>query len=133
MNFKLIREVFTEESTVGSLFYSDELICHTLEGKLRPEKSRGTVTAIPYGTYKLVKTYSSRFNKYVPLIEGVPGYYSSMITTGNIAKDTDGGIVVGNVKLQDFLGETKEAFKDLMLLLESLWKKEDGIWILICK
>lgn len=56
-------------------------------------------TAIPTGTYSVTYTYSTRFKKYMPLINNVKGFDGIRIHSGNTAKDTLGCIIVGDNKV----------------------------------
>lgn len=73
MELKLIREVFTEESTIGKLFINGQFHCFTLEDKVRPEKIK-SITAIPAGRYEIAITFSNRFQEMMPLLLNVPNY-----------------------------------------------------------
>ena len=52
MYISIIRYMFTEKSTIGSLHINGQYFCDTLEDKVRDEKIYGS-TAIPQGTYKV--------------------------------------------------------------------------------
>ena len=100
MKLILTRIARKAEYTIGRL--EDEngkKLCDTLEptwrdyrgGELKiPKKS-----AIPEGTYRVVVTNSQRFQKYLPLLVGVPGFEGVRIHSGNTSRDTEGCILVG--------------------------------------
>ena len=100
MKLILIRIARKAEYTIGRL--EDEngkRICDTLEptwrdykgGEMKiPKKS-----AIPEGSYRVVVTKSQRFQKYLPLLVGVPGFEGVRIHAGNTSRDTEGCILVG--------------------------------------
>ena len=100
MKLVLIRHARRADYTIGRL--EDEngkKICDTLEpiwrnydgGELKiPKKS-----AIPEGSYRVVVTKSQRFQKYLPLLVGVPGFEGVRIHAGNTSRDTEGCILVG--------------------------------------
>jgi len=52
-------------------------------------------TAIPTGTYEVHRTWSPKFNRLVPLVDGVPGFAGVRIHAGNDAEDTEGCLLVG--------------------------------------
>ena len=107
--FRLQREEFTTESTVGKLYFrlSDRdpwtWLCWTLEDVVREVpgepveawKVKGQ-TAIPRGTYAVRVTRSSRFKADLPLLLDVPGFAGVRLHGGNTAADTDGCILVAH-------------------------------------
>ena len=110
--------------TIGRL--EDEAgnrICDTLEptwrdykgGELKiPKKS-----AIPEGTYRVVVTKSQRFQKYLPLLVGVPGFEGVRIHAGNTSRDTEGCILVGhNLQVGKVLW-SRITLEKLMKLIEN--------------
>ena len=113
MNLTLYRKWFTDISTTGVLFIDGEFFCYTLEDKVREGKVYGK-TAIPYGEYDVVVTYSPRFHKNMPLLKNVPNFEGVRIHTGNTANDTEGCILVGKSKGYDFIGGSRNAFNELM-------------------
>jgi len=52
-------------------------------------------TAIPYGAYKVRKTFSSRFNRETWELQNVPGYIGIRIHAGNTAAHTEGCLLFG--------------------------------------
>lgn len=104
-NFKLIR--FPEKNlTRGVLFCNDEYICDTLEDQVRDFNADGDLqddgeskvygeTAIPYGEYKLIVTYSPRFKKDMVLICDVPEFTGVRMHWGRTEKQSKGCVLVG--------------------------------------
>ena len=96
----LVRDTFTDKSTIGKLTLEGTHICDILEDTDRqlesnPKSKVYGETAIPRGTYEVVLTYSPRFKKILPLLLKVPGYEGVRIHTGNKPEDTDGCLIVG--------------------------------------
>ena len=112
MDLKLVRKIFTEQSTVGELSVDGRFECFTLEDKVRPVKVHGE-TAIPEGIYEVIINFSPRFKKQLPRLLNVPGFEGILIHPGNKAADTDGCILVGTTKGKDFVGNSRVAFKAL--------------------
>ena len=84
-------------------------------GELKiPKKS-----AIPEGTYRVVVTNSRRFQKYLPLLVGVPGFEGVRIHAGNTSRDTEGCILVGqNLQVGKVLW-SRITLEKLMKLIEN--------------
>lgn len=115
MNLVLERTDFTDKSTIGELYHDNEFLCFVLEDVVREEKIKNE-TAIPYGKYEVVVTYSPRFRRNLPLLLDVPNYSGVRIHPGNKASDTEGCFLPGTRKGTDFVFESKKAF-------DSLYKK----------
>ena len=113
MKLDLIRQEFTDVSTIGELLIDGEHFCYTLEDPVRDKKIYG-MTAIPYSTYEVVITYSPRFHKYMPLLKNVENFEGVRIHSGNTAEDTQGCILVGFTKGKDYIGGSIKAFNALM-------------------
>ena len=132
MKLVLTRHARRADYTIGRL--EDEngkKICDTLEpiwrnydgGEMKiPRKS-----AIPEGTYRVVVTKSQRFQKYLPLLVGVPGFEGVRIHAGNTSRDTEGCILVGqNIQVGKVLW-SRITLEKLMKLIEN----EKEIYIII--
>ena len=79
-----------------------------------PKKS-----AIPEGSYRVVVTKSRRFQKYLPLLVGVPGFEGVRIHAGNTSRDTEGCILVGqNLQVGKVLW-SRITLEKLMKLIEN--------------
>ena len=124
MKLILIRHARRADYTIGRL--EDEngkKICDTLEpiwrnydgGEMKiPRKS-----AIPEGSYRVVVTKSRRFQKYLPLLVGVPGFEGVRIHAGNTSRDTEGCILVGqNLQVGKVLW-SRITLEKLMKLIEN--------------
>jgi hypothetical protein len=119
MNLKLIRQIFSETSTIGSLYIDDEFECYTLEDVVRaPGIKIPGMTAIPYGSYEVIIDYSNRFARNMPHVLNVPMFEGIRIHSGNTSCDTEGCILLGSSKGKDIIYESKAAFVEFYPKLE---------------
>lgn len=96
MQLYLIRNIYTQFSTIGDLLINHQIFCHTLEDVVRPlgaPKVFGK-TAIPAGRYQVVLTMSERFKRITPQLINVPGFTGVRIHGGNKPEDTEGCLLV---------------------------------------
>ena len=124
MKLVLTRHARRADYTIGRLEdQNGKKICDTLEpiwrnydgGEMKiPRKS-----AIPEGSYRVVVTKSRRFQKYLPLLVGVPGFEGVRIHSGNTSRDTEGCILVGhNLQVGKVLW-SRITLEKLMKLIEN--------------
>jgi hypothetical protein len=148
MNLILKREKSTEKSTPGILYIDGAQECFTLEdvvreipGALVAQWKIANVTAIPFGTYRVVIDASNRFKRLMPHVLGVPGFDGIRIHWGNTAENTEGCILLGAVRQNaDVILESRKAFADFYPKLEAAiakgeevmltieWKEDDQAW-----
>lgn len=137
MELLLKRKYFTEKSTVSELYVNDQLFSYVLEDTDRALDSKmgrkriGWLkqygkTAIPYGRYEIVISFSARFKKYLPLLVNVPGFDGIRIHPGNYAEDTEGCLLPGtyNEQTPDFVGNSRVTFGKLLSKIQSVEKYE---------
>lgn len=108
MNITVKRIALRPTYTIGKLYINGKYYCDTLEDTVRDLNQNGKFdngeqkiygqTAIPYGKYRVLWTYSPRFKKYMPEIKDVPEFSGVRIHSGNTAADTLGCILVGQNK-----------------------------------
>jgi hypothetical protein len=130
MKLKVARKWFTDKTTIGILYINGKFFCYTLEDVVRPagEKVLGK-TAIPWGIYQLIITYSNRFKRPLPLLVGVPNFSAIRMHNGNCDKDTEGCILVGMTHTKDFIGGSVLALEKLMSVLEEAYDRHEPIEI----
>ena len=90
MQIEVIRKTFDDQCSIGEMLIDGVHECFTLEPVTRPpdaEKIFGK-TAIPYGTYRVVVTFSEHFNRDLPLLVDVPNFEGVRIHPGNYASNT---------------------------------------------
>ena len=96
INLLIIRDTFTENSTIGELFLNGERMCDTLENPyINNERN---ISCIPEGEYKvrlrLARESATRDYLHL-LVQDVPNRDWILFHRGNSAKDTSGCILVG--------------------------------------
>lgn len=123
MNLNLVRKWKTTESTIGELSIDGIFECYILE----PAGQK----AILEGTYPVVITYSPRFRRQLPLLEGVPGRSGIRIHPGNTAADTDGCPLPGQTRGADWVGRSRAAFDLLFAKLKTAQLGKSDISITI--
>ena len=117
-NFILEREVFTENSTIGSLYLNGAKLCDTLE--LPYKNNRKNVSAIPCGLYDMCirSGADSTKYKYVHLqVLEVPNRSFILFHIGNTSKDTKGCILTGMSRKEDMILGSKKAHTLLMQVI----------------
>ena len=112
MEIKIKRLHRTENSTIGELSIDGVFECFTLEDKERQVKIKSE-TAIAKGTYKVIINQSNRFKRLLPLFLNVENFEGVRIHSGNSNHDTEGCILVGLTRSQDFIGQSRKAFDKL--------------------
>ena len=129
---KIIRDTFSDESTIGKLYIDGEYFCETLEDKDRFIEAGGVKiygkTCIPRGTYRLVITMSNRFKKELPLLLNVPQFEGIRIHAGNTAADTDGCILLGRTRRNNFVENSRDAVNEFIEKLAKMLE-DDEVWI----
>ena len=129
MEIKVIRKTFSSVSTIGEMYLDSKFFCYTLEDFDRDLNKDGDLkdagetkvngkTAIPRGKYDVVINMSNRFKVLMPLLINVPGFEGVRIHNGNKAEHTEGCILVGSSKANNFIGNSKPTFEKLMKILQ---------------
>jgi len=139
MELKVIRKDFTSKTTIGELYINDVFFCYTLEDVdrgLTQDMSKKDIeskkvygkTAIPYGRYEVVMSWSNKFKCVMPLVNNVPGYLGIRIHKGNSEVDTLGCLLVGMKKGIDKITNSTDAFNRLYAMLQDACSK-GKVWI----
>ena len=121
MEIKLTRIARQKEYTIGRMEVDGVYVCDTLEPTWRnlaggARKLLGK-TAIPEGRYAVVVTLSPKFNKWLPLLLGVPKFSGIRIHSGNTAADTEGCILVGQNLKKGMVLNSRIALHRLMKII----------------
>ena len=115
INLLILRDTYSEISTIGELFLNGERMCDTLELPYRDNQR--SVSCIPTGEYKVRLRYprESATRDYLHLlVQDVKDRSYILFHRGNTAKDTRGCILVGLGSQQDFVQNSTLAL-DLLL------------------
>ena len=115
INLLLIRDTFTDESTIGELFLNGERMCDTLELPYRDNKR--SISCIPAGQYdvrlRLARESATRDYLHL-LVKDVKDRSYILFHKGNTAKDTRGCILVGLGSQQNLVQNSGLAMDLLM-------------------
>jgi hypothetical protein len=115
VNLLIIRDVFTDVSTIGKLYLDGELLCDTLE--LPYLDNQRNISCIPAGQYKVRMRYprESATRDYLHLlVKDVKDRDYILFHIGNTAKDTRGCVLVGIGTEQDFVKNSRLAMELLV-------------------
>lgn len=117
MKLRVERGAPGASSTIGKLYVDGVFFAYTLEDVDRQLESGGKKiqgeTAIPRGSYKVIIDFSNRFQKQMMHILNVPGFIGIRIHAGNTDKDTEGCILLGKVRSDNAVFNSREAVNAL--------------------
>jgi len=111
----LEREVFTDQSTIGTLYLNGERVCDTLENPWKDNIRN--ISCIPEGKYDVRLRYprESGTRDYLHLlIKGVQDRSYVLVHIGNFVHQTKGCVLVGLSSSQDVVNNSKLAMDLLM-------------------
>lgn len=122
--FKVVREPTIrnpsgENFTLGRMYLDNVFFCHSCEDEDRfleggvVEKVHGR-TAIPRGKYRLITSFSNRFQRVLPLVVDVPGFSGIRIHGGNRAEDSLGCILVGKVRTSSGIAQCADSVRRIV-------------------
>jgi len=139
LQLRLERTALKKLYTIGHLYVvaggKKTYVCDTIEDTVRDvnkngvfdngEKKIKSLTAIPYGTYEVGWSYSSRFgvskfkeaanyNHTMPWVKRVPHFEGILIHCGSSEKSSAGCIIVGYNKQVGRVVDSRKAFNKLM-------------------
>lgn len=114
-------------STIGKLYVDGVFCAYTLEDVDRHLETGGIKikgqTAIPRGTYKVTIDFSNRFQKQMMHVLDVPQFEGIRIHAGNTDKETEGCILLGKVRSDNAVFNSREAvaalFEKVRLTLDA--------------
>ena len=118
------------ECTIGELMVDGEHECYTLEDVVRPDGQKiFGETAIPYGRYRVVVTFSNRFQRELPLLLSVPDFDGIRIHPGNTAANTAGCLLVGRHHTGSSVTDSRLAFEPLFAKIRYAIEHGKEVWI----
>lgn len=124
-NIYLKRNIFTDITTIGDLFWGPDFFCNTLEDTCRKRAGDDNVltaaekvpgkTAIPAGRYEIKMEWSNHYQRMMPHLQNVPLFTYIMMHWGNKAEDTDGCVLVGvhAADMVDWIGASQATYNRL--------------------
>lgn len=130
MRLTLIRIANRPTYCIGKLYIDGVYYCDVIEDtdrglddkmteeEILKKKVKGE-TAIPTGIYHVYLTYSPKYKKQMPLIDGVKGYSGIRIHSGNTSKDTEGCLIVGKNTKVGMVTESRKMYNALFKQLVS--------------
>jgi hypothetical protein len=133
MELILERKVHNENSTEGNLYINGKWAYHTIEDRVRAKPGEWKKelkvygkTAIPYGKYPVLVTWSNRFKRPMPGVFNVPDFEGIRIHWGTSELSSAGCIIISRKANNeaDKLILDKSATEELIKLLEETQKKE---------
>lgn len=131
MRISLVRKWFHDDCTLGEMQIYDKenkllYSCYTLENKIG---DYGKGCAIPAGNYRVILTFSNRFQKVLPLIIGVKNRTGIRIHAGNTSKDTTGCVLVGEQRGDTDLFRSRPALAWVLYYLQQANDNDEKIFI----
>lgn len=130
--FKVVREPVlrlapAENATLGKMYLDNVFFCQTCEDEDRflersiediSERKVYGRTAIPRGRYRLLVTFSNRFQKPLPIVLDVPGFDGIRIHGGNRAENSHGCILVGKVRTSTGIAQCADSVQRIISQIE---------------
>ncbi len=143
MNLFLKREEFSDK-TFGKLYKENVYLNETLEDKVRGENEPFVLkeTAIPYGKYRLIISFSNRFKKQMIQIVNIRGnnilYHGISIDAcglrlhgGNTEADTIGCVLCGKTRTKTGIQDCAGIVQSLIDLIKKTDETEEVYLIII--
>lgn len=141
MEIELLRRFFAPTYTIGRMSINGTFFCDTLEDPCRDKNKNGVFdgdekkifgeTAIPYGRYMVMVTYSPAFKRRLPLLLAVPHFEGVRVHRGNFPKDTQGCPLVGENKIKGQLINSTKYEIELTRLIEEAEARGESVYITI--
>jgi len=137
-DFILTRVQLDPDVTIGDLTIGGHHIAWVCEDAVReipgePVESwkiKGK-TAIPYGRYRIQRTFSNRFQRTTLQLMDVPGFLGIRIHAGNDALDTEGCPLPGLERRPKGVGSSLLAVMEIDKWFDAIERQNNEAWILV--
>lgn len=139
MELVLERKYKNLDSTEGNLYMNGKWFCDTIEDKVRAKPGEWKTelkvyakTAIPYGRYPVLVTWSNRFKRMLTGVFNVPDFEGIRIHNGT-SENSSAGCIIASYKddsTNHKLVNDVAAMNDLCKIVEAYQKKEK-VWLTI--
>lgn len=130
MELLLEREPSDELRTFGELWIDGVYQCETLEDPVREAKIHGR-TAIWEGRYRITMEHSPRFGPDTITINGVRDFAGVRIHAGNTQDDTEGCPLVGKVRADASILQSRAALAELKPKIKAALEAGEDVWLTI--
>ena len=129
MQIMLTRNWKKPDYTIGRIFINNAFFCNSMEPidrGLRQDMPIEDIkrlkvknkTAIPTGTYKVMMTWSPKYQKKMPQIMNVPCFDGVRFHPGNKPKDTRGCVLPGENSVKGMVVNSTKYFNQFVSMLE---------------
>jgi len=140
----LLREYLKPEYTIGHLYIDGKKFCDILEDPVRDHNKDGDLndpgegkvygnTAIPYGMYEVIISYSPKFKRALPLLVNVPHFDGIRIhgTKSKVAthKNTHGCLIPGENKVRGGVIKSLEYEEKITELIKAQLRIGEKVYI----
>lgn len=144
MRVTLRRIAFKDKYTIGKVYINDRYFSDSIEDKDRNlydwqseeyilEEKVKHETAIPYGIYKLMWSYSPKYRRMMPEVLNVKGFSGIRIHSGNTAGDSSGCILLGFNKEKGKVLDSRKTCEKFYEIIKECYNKGVSMQIEITK
>ena len=130
MKITVIRQIFDDACTMGTMSVDDIFQCYTLEPPNKPGIDPiAPKGCVPLGIYGVSITFSPHFNRDMPLINDIPNFEDVRIHMGNFPSNTEGCCLVGETQGKDAILQSVAAFDPLFTKIQDAINSGDTVTI----
>lgn len=127
MRIKIRRTDIKTTRVIGLCYVNEGYLCYSLERPLDDPKH----AAIPAGEYPVHIYHSAKFGRDMMHVDNVKGRSGIEIHSGNKADDTEGCILLGLVRGQDTISDSRSAVGILQRWVQSCINNKEDITLSI--